>query len=122
MRGHIHFQAGVNKLLSVVALVSAYGHACLRIVGCLNSVIEHDLGRFALGIPIGDGDHCIGNQPVAIVGERVSHVTQTAGIVAFAVQARIRIGAGCMRVVTALLALEVAVVAVIAGSYKKEGN
>ena len=112
MRGNIHFQASVNKLLSVVALVSAYCNACLRIVGCPNSVIEHNLCRFPLGIPIDDGNPRIGNQPVAIVSERVSHVTQAAGIVALAVQARIWIGAGCMCIVTALLALEVSAVAV----------
>ena len=63
-------------------------------------------------ILIGDGDPRVGNQPVAIVNERMSHVTQTAGIVALAVQARIGIGAGCIRVVAALLPLEVAVAAV----------
>lgn len=82
-------------------------------VYCLNSVIEHNLGRFPLGIPVSDDDPRIGNQPMAIVGERVSHATQTAGIVAFAVQARIGVGAGCMRVVAALLALEVAAVAIV---------
>ena len=63
------------------------------------------------------GHHCAGNQPVAVVAQRVAHEAQFSGRVALAVEQCIRIGARLVGVIAAALALEVArvIVAAIAG-------
>ena len=58
---------------------------------------------------------------MTVVGEGVTHVAQSAGVVAFAVQPSIGVGAGLVRVTAAALAFEVAAVAaIVAAVFAKE--
>jgi non-canonical (house-cleaning) NTP pyrophosphatase len=62
---------------------------------------------------IGSGDHGVGNQPMTVVGEGVAHVAPSAGVITFAVQLSIGVGAGLVRVKAAAFAFEVAAVTAI---------
>ena len=113
MRYYLHLTARVNEFLRVIALVGSQRDFCLWIIGRLPGVVDHGLGRIALSVAVGDGDHGVGNQSMAVVGERVAHVAQPAGVVAFAVQPGIGIGGGRVCVIAAALAFEVPPVTVI---------
>lgn len=60
---------------------------------------------------IGEGHHGIGQQAMTVAAQRVVHVAQLTGGIAFAVESGIRIGTGLMSVVPARVTLEVAVAA-----------
>ena len=69
---------------------------------------HHALGRFPLGAPIRLGGFDIDNQPVAVLGKRVRHVAQLRlGEFTLLEQAGLGVGAALVRLVAALLALEI---------------
>jgi len=106
MRDDLQLIERINEFFGVVALVSAQRYFRLRGYG-LSGITNHLLGCFALDIPVGARDHCVGNQPVAVVRQRMADVAQLAGRLALVVQARIRIGRRGVRVVAARVAMEV---------------
>ena len=75
--------------------------------------MDHDLGGLAFSIAISARHHCTGNQAMAVVAQGVAHVAQFAGGIDLAVKTHISVGVGCVGVVAALVALEVATFAVV---------
>ena len=114
MRRDAHLQARIDKFFGVVALVRPQRDVDRLVTGCLARRIDHDFGRFTLGMTIGRRHHCIRNRAMPVVAQGVAHEAQLAGCLAFAVQPRIGVGAGLVRVVTASLAFEVGTEIVIA--------
>ena len=114
MRRNAHLQARIDELFGVVALVCAQRDVDRLVTGGLARRIDHDLGCFALCMAIGRRHHCVGNQAVPVIAQGVAHEAQLAGRLTFAVQPRIGVGAGLVRVVAASLAFKVGTEIVIA--------
>ena len=113
MGQHVHLLQGFNEFLRVVALVGTQ-RECRFIVMRLAHIVDHGLGRFAFGVPIGLRDHGADDQPVAVLHERVAHEAQLAGGLALAVQTGIGVCAAGVGLVAAPLVSEVAAVAAVA--------
>ena len=107
MRDHFDFLQRINELLGVIALVGAQGDGCFWVARRLYGSLDHHLGRFALSVTIGGGDHGVGNEAVTVVAQGVAHVAQAAGVIAFAIQPRISVSAGVVGGVAAFFAMEV---------------
>ena len=112
MRQYVHLLQGLDEFLRVIAFVRAQ---CERRFLCmrLTRIVDHGLGRFAFGVPIGLRDHGVDHQAVAVVSECVAHEAQFAGGLAFAVQPRITVRARFVRLVAAALVAEVGAIAVV---------
>lgn len=78
------------------------------LVGCrLHGIGDHCLGRFAFSKTISGRDHGVGNKAMAVVAQGVAHIAQTTGVVPFAVEPCVGIGAGLVSGIAALLAVKV---------------
>ena len=112
MGNDVHGLARLNEFACVMAFVRAQRDGSRGIGLRLSGVVDHGFGRFALSVAIGQCDHRIGHQAVAVVAQGVAHVEQLVGGFAFAVQPCIAIRCGFMGVVAAPLTFEVAAIAV----------
>ncbi len=112
MRRHLHLQAGLNKLLRIVALVCTHCDFGVRVVRHLPGIAEHDLGSVALGVSISGAHQCADHQAVAVIAQGMAHVAQLTANLAFAIELRIRSGPGLMRIIAALVPPEVAAIVV----------
>src|SRR5258707_12535203 len=111
MRGDVQGACSRDEILGVVGLVRAYGDA--PPASC-SLVLKHQQRGFALSVAVRLGDHGGGDQAVAVLHQRVPQIGQMRLLaVALLVQSRIRVGGRFMRVVGALLAMEVRAIAAI---------
>ena len=108
---HIQLPHRAHKIVAVIGLVGAHRDPPLTTVLLL---LQHQQCCVALGVSIGVRHHRRGNQPVAVLHQRVAQIAQL-GLLAIAllVQPRIRISGRFMRLVGTLLATEIRAVAVI---------
>jgi hypothetical protein len=105
MRGDVQGTCGRDEILGVVSLVRAYGDAP---PASFSLVLKHQQSGFALGVSIGLGHHGGGDEAVAVLHQRVSQIGQMRFLaIALLVQPRVRVAGRFMRVVGALLAMEV---------------
>jgi len=86
-----------DEFLCVVTLACAPRDFCVRIFCHLPHVVGHDLGRFALGMPLSACQARVDDQAISIGGQRVALVTQFAGRIALAIEPCLGIGLGLMR-------------------------
>src|ERR1700721_2752642 len=96
----------------VIGLIFAHRDAAARLLGF---GLEHDLRSAALGSAVGERDHARHRQPMAVLHCGVAHVTELCfppgGL---AVQSAVGIASARMRVVFALLAVEVGPAVIVA--------
>src|SRR5215472_12066955 len=105
VRSYIEFPRGAHKVLRVVSLVGAYGDAPRALLLLL---VQHEQCSIAFGPAVGMGHHRGGNQPVAVLDQRMAQIAQTRLLaVALFVQPSVGIRRRSMRLVAALLAVEV---------------
>src|SRR6185312_786593 len=90
-------------------LIFAHRDAAARLLGF---GLEHDLRSAALGSAVGERDHARHRQPMAVLHGGVAHVTFPPG--GLAVESAVGIASARMRVVFALLAVEVGPAVVVA--------
>ena len=94
-----------NKIARVVSLVGTQGHT-LAIRS--HPLLGHLQGGFPFGRPRGWSQSGGGHQPVAVLHQHVSLIAQLGFLArSFPVEPRLRIGLGLVRLVAALLAVEV---------------
>ena len=60
----------LNELLRVITLVRAQRDGGFPVRQGLPGIVDHGLGRFALGVAVGPRHHSAGNQPAAVVAQR----------------------------------------------------
>src|SRR6202158_772064 len=103
MRRAAAFTAAGDKVGGVIVLVAAHGAAGPGIV------LDHVERRRALRCAVGLGQPCIDDEAIAVLHHQMPHVAEF-GLLAgtLAEQASVRVGGREMRVVPALLAVEVA--------------
>ncbi|QIN67906.1 hypothetical protein SBC1_79530 (plasmid) [Caballeronia sp. SBC1] len=58
----------------VIAFVCPECDLARRVVKRLAGIVDHYFGRFALGVAVGQRHHGAGDQPMAVVAQRVAHV------------------------------------------------
>lgn len=97
----------LNEFLGVIPLVGPQGYGSFWVGCCLHGIRDHHLGCLSLSVAISGGDHGIGNEAVTVVTQGVPYVAQATGVIAFAVQPRIGIGAGVVGRVAALGTMKV---------------
>lgn len=86
----------------------------VRAIGGLARVSDHGLGGLTFGVAIGLRHHRVDDETMAVVRQRVAHEAQLAAcVLAFSIELRVRVGRRLMRLVAALLALEVAAAGVV---------
>ena len=106
MRGHVQLPRGAHEILAVVSLVGAHGDAPRT---ALLLCRQHQQRGVALGIAIGMSHHRGGDQPVAVLHQRMAQIAQPRLLaIALLIQPGIGIGGRFMRLVGALLAAKVA--------------
>src|SRR2546422_2728221 len=89
----------------VIGLVFAHRDAA---AGLLCFGLEHPLRSAALGNPVGERDHARHRQPMPILHGSVAHIAELClSPGGLAVKAAIGIAGACMRVVLALLSVEI---------------
>ena len=111
MRQYVHLLQGLDEFLRVIAFIRSQCECCFLFMR-LARIVDHDLGRFAFGVPIGLRDHGVDHQAVSVVSE-LAHEAQFAGGLAFAVQPRITVRARLVGLVAAALVAEVGAIAVV---------
>src|SRR5579864_1206951 len=103
MRGAAAFTAAGNEVGGVIVLVTTDGAARLGIV------LDHVERRRALGGTVGLGQARVDDEAVAVLDHQVAHMAKLGLLAgALAEQAGVRVGGGEMRVILALLPMEVA--------------
>jgi hypothetical protein len=105
MRCHVQLTYGGHEVSAIVGLVCTHGNASGVLLLLL---VEHQQGGIALGIAIGVSGHRGGDQAVAILHQRMAEIAQPGlRAIALLVQPSIRIGGRLVRLVGALVAVEV---------------
>ena len=114
MRGYVQFSQGAHKIFAVITLVGAYRDAprtTLLLFG------QHQQCRIAFGKAVGVRHHRPRNQSVAVLHQRMAQVAQLRLLaIALLVKPRIGIGSRLMRLVGALLTMEVPPIVIVAKS------
>jgi hypothetical protein len=111
MQGDVELERSLDEVLRVAGLVRAQRDAPFAASALL---FEQDQRGLAFGVAIGRGHHRGGDQAVAVLHQRVAEIGQMRLLaIALHVQPRVRIGGRLMRLVRALLAVEVRPVAIV---------
>ena len=99
----------------VIGLIFAH---CDAVAGLLGFGLEHDLRSAALGSAVGKGDHAGDRQPMPVLHGGMAHVTELSAFPpgGLAVETAVGIAGACMRVIFALLAVEVGPAVVVAAA------